>query len=348
MMQLLYYLVNNLQIDSNFVITHPQEELLEIPQEVLSSLEKLNKKLKNKYLCLRLRNFLHELYFMGEKDIKQDVIEISRQSKLVNNTVKGLNYEFYKQLHNNNCGAGYFDAGWQILRKEKSGKLAVKKNGLTVWIDPNYHLKNLEKSRKIGDIVEVKFPRNQVEQDFYLAIGDAGLVNAAEKNKIVEIYFNITAQGAVRVMKTLTEKLNNSQIPFTFKTLSNPDDYGRYDAAMLKFANNYYQQVRLILQSIYEENKTELAENIPLFTKLLAPGLGLAEEPQNGTDLPTTFGMNRFQILANALFSGWQTGINSPEGRMSLIKKQFASFKLEWHQLYLNPNSQDIYYPLVF
>ena len=51
-----------------------------------------------------------------------------------NNTIKGINRDFYQLLEANNHGIGYFDPGWLIIREEEDGSLAVQKNDLTFYI----------------------------------------------------------------------------------------------------------------------------------------------------------------------------------------------------------------------
>jgi hypothetical protein len=56
----------------------------------------------------------------------------------------------------------------------------------------------------------------------------------------------------------------------------------------------------------------------------LAPGLGLAEEPDRKFADLESFGMNRCQIVANGLLEAWHQGDNSPEGGMTSILQQFS------------------------
>jgi HopA1 effector protein family len=44
----------------------------------------------------------------------------------------------------------------------------------------------------------------------------------------------LIANGAIALMKTITQQLNAIAIPFTFQVLYNPSDYDRYDSTILK------------------------------------------------------------------------------------------------------------------
>jgi hypothetical protein len=79
---------------------------------------------------------------------------------------------------------------------------------------------------------------------------------------------------------------------------------------------------------------------------LIAPGLAIAEEPDCQLVGLESFGMNRCQIVANALLEAWQQGDESPEARMTLIFQHFSRVGIELQRPYLNANSEDIYTPL--
>jgi coenzyme F420-reducing hydrogenase delta subunit len=56
--------------------------------------------------------------------------------------------------------------------------------------------------------------------------------------------------------------------------------------------------------------------------------------------------MNRCQIVANALLEAWQQGNNSMHERMRAIELHFTRLGIDLQRPYLNPYSEDIYYPL--
>lgn len=75
---------------------------------------------------------------------------------------------------------------------------------------------------------------------------------------------------------------------------------------------------------------------IPLFTKQLAIGLGLAEEPDQKFAVQESFGMNRCQIVANGLLEAWYQGDDLPEVRMQAILGQFSHLGIELQRPYVN------------
>ena len=342
-------IARNVQIKSNFYIGHPNYKPLELPAEVVARFQQLPKDIQNKYLSIQLRSFLYKSYYNGDTEgilaADANSADLPFPQNLENNTVRGLNLEFYERLHSSNSGEGYFDPGWCVLRQESDGSLAVKKN-VTLHIERDRHLQLAEQSATFGDTVAIRMPRNLVENGFYVAVGNAGLVQRRNQDgaaQTVEIYFNLSPEGAVAVMAAITRQLNEIRIPFTFKVLYNPSDYGRYDSGVLHFSLLHYSAVRQVLQTVYAENQSHFRIEVPLFTKLLALGLGLAEEPDCKFAAGESFGLNRCQIVANGLLEAWLQGDDSPENRITCIRQHFSLLEIELQRPYLNANSEDIY-----
>ncbi|MBD2451456.1 hypothetical protein H6G76_30910 [Nostoc sp. FACHB-152] len=340
-------IADNVQIQSNFCITHPAYKAFEVPAEVETRFQRIPLELQNKYLSLQLQSFLYGIYYNGSMqtalaaDASSD--NLALHQNLENNTFLGVDLEFYDRLHNSNTGEGYFDPGWQVLRQESDNSLAVTKGGLTLHIEREQHLQPTEQSATVGDSVAIRMPKNLVQNGFYMAVSNAG---PDTHQKTVRVYFNLTPYGAIALMESLTRQLNQIRIPFAFKVLYNPSDYGRYDSGVLYFEKSNYEVIRQVLISVYAENQLHFRTEVPLFTKLLAPGLALAEEPDCKFAAVESFGMNRCQIVANGLLEALATGDESPETRMAFIRQHFSVLGIDWQRAYLNANSEDIYTPL--
>lgn len=347
----LYDIVSNVQLEANFCVSHPNYQSLDLPAERVSRLQQLPLNLQHKYLSLQLRNFIHSIYFKGDAvpsrtspNLPSSLLESSAKSSPLIEQRRKL----YWHLHANNCGTGYFDPGWLILKQESDGRLAVQKRNLTLHLHRDRHLKLDERDASVGDTIAIRMPSNQVEPDFYVAIGNAGPGKRSPAGGSLQaayIYFNFNPTGALAVMHSLTRQLNDIGIPFTFKAVSDASDYERYDSAMLHFEHRHYETLRQILQPIYMDNRSQFQAAVPLFTKLLAPGLGLAEDPGNSETTQERFGINRCQIVADSLLRIWQNGENSIEARMRSIHQHFSSLGIGLQHPYLNAGSEDIYIP---
>ncbi len=340
-------IANNVQFQSNFCINHPAYKPFEIPAEVVTRFQRIPLELQNKYLSLQLQSFLYGIYYNGSMQaalaVDASSPDLALHQNLENNTFLGVDLEFYDRLHKSNSGEGYFDPSWQVLRQEPDGSLAVAKGGLTLHIEGEKHLQQSEQSAAQGDLVAIRMPRNLVQNGFYMAVSNAG---PDTHPHTVRIYFNLSPEGAVAVMGSLTRQLNETTIPFTFKVLYNHSDYGRYDSGVLYFERSNYEVVRQVLRSVYAKERSHFRTEVPLFTKLLAPGLALAEEPDCKFATQESFGMNRCQIVANGLLEARQKGDESTECRMAFIRQHFSLLGIDWQRAYLNANSDDIYTPL--
>jgi hypothetical protein len=346
-------IASNIQIEANFCIYHPNYQPFALPTKVADRFRHNSAALQHKYLTLLLRNFLYGIYYNGSLQsilaVNTEKANCSSPQNLENNSILDVDWEFYEQLQASNHGKGYFDPSWQILRLEPDGSMAVTKGGLTLYIEPNCHLQPSQKSAKAGDFVAIWMPKNRLQNSCYLAVSNIG--QEKQDNPDVDlgtgrIYFNFTSSGAIACMDGLTQQLNAAHIPFTFQVLYNPVAYGRYDSGLLYFEPQDYPAIHKILQAVYTENQSYFQAEIPLFTKFLAPGLGLAEEPTQKFAAQESFGMNRCQILANALLEAWQKGKNAMEERMRTIDQHFAHHFIDLQRPYLNPSSEDIYQPL--
>lgn len=340
-------IVSNLQIHSNFYISHPAYKPLELPSEVVARFERIPLELQNKYLSLQLQSFLYGIYYNGSLRAtlapEANWVGLAPHQNLENNTFLGIDLEFYERLHNSNSGKGYFDPGWLVLRQESDGTLAVTKGGLTLHIERDRHLQLAEQSVTVGEEVAILMPHNLVQNGFYMAVSDAGPDTYPDT---VRVYFNFSPEGAVAVMESLTQLLNKIAIPFTFKVLYNPSDYGRYDSGVLYIRKTNYQAVREVLETVYADKRSHFRKEVPLFTKWLAPGLAVAEEPDQKFTASESFGMNRCQIVASGLLAARNALDDSPEQRMASIRQHFSLLGIDLNQPYLNSNSEDIYTPL--
>jgi hypothetical protein len=346
-------IATQVQIQPNFGVSHPDYKPLELPDEAVDHFQRLPLELQQKYRSVKLQSFLYGIYYNGSlrKALAPEAEStgLAPHQNLENNTYMGVDLEFYDRLHESNRGEGYFDSGWSVVKQEEDGSLAVKKGGLTLHIDRERHLSLDQQSAGVGDTVTIRKPRNLVQNGFYMAVGNQGSDgrgNAQGNFAIARVYFNLSPEGALAVMNGLTRQLNEITIPFSFKALYNPSEYDRYDSAVLYFDKSNYQAVRQVLQSVYAENQLHFQREVPLFTKLLAPGLGLAEEPDQKFATKESFGTHRCQIVARGLLDAWQNGDDSPERRMESILQNFSLLGIDLKRTYLNAKSEDIYTPL--
>ena len=341
-------IVNQIEIGSDLSIRRSGYKPLEfLPSEVVARFQKLPKQVQQKYLSLQLRSFLNNIYYSGSmrQALALDTEENNLPLDLENNTVLGADLELYNRIDKNNNGQGYFESGWTILKEEDDSNLVVAKGGLKLYIERERHLQSDERDAVVGDTVAIKMPKNRVENGYYVAVSNTRVNSRQDKDEsiTVRISFNLTPDGAVKVMGDLTQQLNEQNIPFDFKVLYNPQDYQDRDPGALYFDKDNYQQVHHILQQVYQKRQSHFKAGIPLFNLQIAPGLGLAEESDRTFVEQESFGRNRCQIIANGLLEAKNKDKNLPSEKMQYIFEQFSISGIDSNYTYLNTGSEDIY-----
>ena len=108
---------------------------------------------------------------------------------------------------------------------------------------------------------------------------------------------------------------------------------------MLYVNKRFYRITAELLLDAQAGIREHLQPETPLFTKQLAFGLGLAEDPGTGE----SFGMSRCRILAEAIVSAYAEGLQTEEGRLHAARKQFEQYGLALERPYLNAGSVDQY-----
>ncbi len=324
--QILTEIVEKVTIDPNFTISHPDYPPLVTAPDTLSKLQQMAGELQQKYLVAQVQNYLYDIYFSHSQMSTQELDFAARQDRAVrNNMIDGIDIDFYPRLIQSNTSRGYFDSDWEIVAEAPLGELIVVKNGLHIHIDPNLHL-SPEVSRTVGTIVPIYLPPNLAGRDTYIAIGNAGVPDAES----IEIYFNFTPDAAVEISRALTIDLNQLEISFQFAILHNPALFHRYDAGTLTLSQADYDLVHPVLAKIYQTYQAAFAAPVPLFSKQLAPGLGLVEKSTSFED----FGRHRCQLVATGLVQATLQGQTTSVEKLNLIEQEFGSAEINLHQPY--------------
>jgi hypothetical protein len=235
-----------------------------------------------------------------------------------------------------------WDAGWQVYQVLPSGQVLAHKDGRTRALWPGEFLSTDAPGMALrpGTNLSVFFMRETrtMQPGFYFAFGEAQ-AGELDNFSLARLYWNVRAEGAVPLMRAVTRGLNRFQVPFRMKCLTNTAFYTRNDAAVLYVDKRFFRITARVLEGIYEEVSRHLRPDAPLFTKRLADGLALAEEPYTGE----SFGMQRCRILAEAVLSAHARGIRDEASRLAEVERHFAAYGLTPEAPYLNPRSVDQY-----
>ena len=177
-----------------------------------------------------------------------------------------------------------------------------------------------------------------IQPGFYFAFGDT-LPDQQDETCPVRLYWNVQESGVVELVRCVTRELNRFKIPFRFKCLTRAGLYMRNDAAVLYVAKRLYRVVAELLADSYQRLAGQLRTDTPLFSKPLAPGLGLAEDPGNGE----SFGSHRCRLVAEAVWDVHTQGKQTVAARLEAVEKQFQQNGLAIESPHLGRGSINSY-----
>ena len=246
---------------------------------------------------------------------------------------------FVGALSGANTGKGYHESGWELLETADENAL-VRRGGLAMQVGKAAHPALEDGSAAPGDALQLPFAKEflSIMPGYYLASGDAEFPDG-NSTAVVRLYWDLVPGGAVLLMRKLTELLNQQRVPFRLKVLSDPTRYVRCDAAVLYIVRDAYDTIAPTIAEIYSGIATYLKPDVPAFTKPLAPGLGLAEDPGNGQ----SFGLHRCGLFAEGIVAAYKLKETSLAGRLGVVSVHFEQAGVSLETPYLNADSDDIY-----
>lgn len=324
-------------------IMHPDYEPATIPKHYQEHLKQVSEGDRDRYLTSKLKKYLYDICsnnIQPKRDSVGNGLLDSDTQRMTNYVSKWSETKFYHQLMKHNHSQGYEDRDWLVVKQETQS-WRITKNGLSLQIDPRQHIVS-ESQLQTEQMVSVKMPPNLVDRGFYIAIGDAGLVDGSVRGvTVIELYFNVASEGALRLLDGLTQQINPLKIPFNFKIAYDETDFDRFDAVVLEIKSSDYARLRPILKNVYQENKAYFQPETPFFCKVIASGVGLAQKPDRVANSELeNMGQHLCGIIAQAMMD-WQQKLYSDLFNDVLNRLSTAGVALE--QLYLNPKAEDIY-----
>jgi HopA1 effector protein family len=236
-----------------------------------------------------------------------------------------------------NSSRAAWDEGWKIDQMLDGGRILARKGSSARAFLPGEYLthRGVGSGPEAGALVSIFIAPGSAELQpgYYYAFGET--VSEFEENEqVVRFFWNVTKDGAPRLMQSVTRKFNVFQIPFRFKCASRASDYPRRDAAVLYLHSRYYPIAALVIEEVHAELSPWLDAGTPLFAKRLADGLAFAEDPGG------SFGENRSKILAAAMVA---TRGKSLDERKTEVRRAFDERGLSLDRPWLNPGSLDRY-----
>jgi len=238
-----------------------------------------------------------------------------------------------------NCGRGSWEPGWRVVERDDDGRLAVIKDQVTFWVEP-------DGLRCRGEIVPGAYCRVRVGKElrnlvpgFYVAIGDGDAGDDDRPGPLLRLYWHLAEPAAaVAYVAEATRRLNAAGVPFRTKVVADPGGYLRADAGVLYLERRDYRRLRPEIRAIHRRLATSLRPEVPLFTRPLLPGLGVADDPRDGT----SFGQSRCRLVAGGLWLAHRRGATGPAARAGALAEVFAAAGLDPRRPHLEPGSRDV------
>ena len=252
---------------------------------------------------------------------------------------------FVAELRAENNSTEQFDPGWTIEHVDTAGNIIAGKTNYKRLIYPGEFVNESSFHQKplVNTVVKIfaRKEHNDLHGGFYYLFGNT----IAEDNpeQLVRIYFNVTPDGAKRLLRKLSRCFKKYQIPFSFKCLYHPSLYSRADAAVLYFEKRYSHFIFRLLKDVYESIQPMAGDCVPLFTRKLAPGIGFAENPLNPEE---SFGTHTSKMIAQGMMHSFTNNLPQETWYNEVISNlEIRHGYKDIEQLYLNPGTK---FPYVF
>jgi class II lanthipeptide synthase len=248
--------------------------------------------------------------------------------------------EHLARLSQANLGGGGWQPGCTVQRVEADGTAVATVFGIACWVPPA--AVRYDGEPVPGASCRVLLPKELCEHlpGFYLALGDAD--GGGEATFSLRLYWHLKPEAAEPWVRATTEIFNDAGIAFRLKALSDPRFFHRADAGVLYLDPGAWRASRRRIRAVYRRLHDGLRPEVPRLTARLAPGLGIAEGPADGS----SFGEHRCALIARALVEAFAAGRRRPEEWTATTAVAFRDAGLDPLRPHLAPGSQASYPPL--
>lgn len=225
--------------------------------------------------------------------------------------------------------------GWRIAAVETSGAIVATCDGRQRNAKPGEYALTFARDLppRIGMAAMLFFPRESLtmQAHVYYALGET-LPDSDDVSRPVRFYLRVPVDALPELYERLTGELNRQELPFTLKTMLAPRDRDRRDSTVLYAQREHCARVEAMLLALPETLRARFGPGVPLFTRGLGPGMGMAESPGGGE----SFGMQRSRLVAEGIVDAWEGGAEGGEATMRAVQQRFEAAGLDWRQPYLD------------
>jgi HopA1 effector protein family len=311
-------LLRDLSIDPDLTIQLAGYEELSAPEAVVERLQMSDQSLQEKFLADRLQEYFLDVFF---RQVQRPVMSVPEkpivQAKVfANDNMGSLDSEFYTNLTAANSSRGYYDDGWEVEGFADDGWVLVVKNHLHLQTPPT-HINPRAAKLAVGDQAAIVMPKNVLTVDRYVAISNRGRLRQAP---LVNCYFNCPAATAIELMSRLCQVLNQAELVFEIEAELNEKHYRRIDSLVLRLEQSSFGQAQPLLQEIYGAVAGQLRSAVPLLTRAVAKGLGIAEVDS----LTLDFGSYCWGVVARGVAKAWQIELTDGMAQLEIVRSELA------------------------
>jgi hypothetical protein len=247
---------------------------------------------------------------------------------------------FVEQLSHANCGTGTWESDCVIEKIEADGTRVVRRrrDDLLLWARPQQFRPTSGEST-VGSAGRLWIGKESREMfpGYYAMFGDADRANGAQ---IVRFYWHLTAQGAQLWTRELTERFNAAGVSFHAKVIGDPAAFLRADAGVLYVEHRHVPDAMALMRRLHSAVAVHLRQATPMFTKRLARGLAVAEDPGDGR----SFGQHRCHLVSEGLVRAFTAGDSGFEQVVAAVEHRFAEDGLSIKRPWLNAGSPNAYH----
>jgi hypothetical protein len=233
-----------------------------------------------------------------------------------------------------------WEHGWIIAQLMQHGQIMAQKGNVRRSLWPGQYLSKDGPAMmpRPGAEISIFYPKESrsLQTGFYYAFAEA----AEDETRgfgLVRLYWNISYEGAPRLIGLITSRLNRFHVPFRLKFATARSQFDRTDVAVVYLAKRFFRIATELMLHIHPQIEDVLEDDVPLFSKRIAKGLGIAEDP--GTS--ESFGQSRCRSLAQSVWNCYQRGEQSLEARWSEFRKLLKEGGIDPEHPHLNAGSLD-------
>jgi hypothetical protein len=235
-----------------------------------------------------------------------------------------------------------WEQGWTIGRVLQHGQILAQKGNAsrTLWPGQFISKDGPAMMPRVGAEISIFYAREarSLQTGFYYAFGEA-VEDEMRGYGLVRLYWNVSFEGAPKLINAMTSRLNRFQVPFRMKFATARSQFDRTDVAVVYLAKRFFRIATELMVDVHPLVAGFLEEEVPLFTKKLAAGLGVAEDP--GTS--ESFGQSRCRCLAESVWNCYQRGDQSPQSRRKEFQRLSQQKGIHPEMAHLNAGSMDWY-----